>query len=325
MTGVISVIIPVYKVEAYLPACLDSVLGQDYRQLEVILIDDGSPDTSGEICDRFAQGDSRIRVIHQKNGGAAAAKNAGLRIATGEYLSFVDSDDLLEPGAYRHMVGLMEAHGADAVRCSFRNLYRSHGEDHHYPQGTQVVEGREFLRAFATDWTGGLLWNKLYKRELFDGIFFEEGHKIDDEYFTYRGMMNANKVVCDDRVVYNYRKRASSVMTSPSSQLQITIDRIDFMDKRRKAVAQRFPELRRDFDESFLDALTYLPDYPGNFVETIGAYRRYGLAYFLHWGNTLPPRRLLRGLLRLYFTPAKKLIEQGNQSQKPVDMDDYFA
>ena len=99
MEGVISVVVPVYNVADYLPACLDSILSQDYDALEVILIDDGSTDASGAICDDYAARDSRVRVIHQKNGGAAAAKNAGLRAAGGEYLSFVDSDDYLEPGA----------------------------------------------------------------------------------------------------------------------------------------------------------------------------------------------------------------------------------
>ena len=104
MADRISVIIPVYNVAAYLPECMESILRQDHEDLEIILIDDGSTDESGMICDRYAARDSRIRVIHQKNGGAAAAKNAGLRIATGEYLSFADSDDYLEPGAYSHML-----------------------------------------------------------------------------------------------------------------------------------------------------------------------------------------------------------------------------
>lgn len=99
MSGLISVIIPVYNVAAYLPECLDTALSQSYSNLQVILIDDGSTDSSGAICDEYAANDSRIVVIHQKNGGAAAAKNAGLRVATGKYLSFVDSDDYLEPDA----------------------------------------------------------------------------------------------------------------------------------------------------------------------------------------------------------------------------------
>lgn len=324
MKELISVIVPVYNVAAYLPECMESLLHQDYTAIEIILIDDGSTDGSGAICDSYAAKDARIKVIHQKNAGAAAAKNAGLRIAAGEYLSFVDSDDYLEPGVYSYMLGLLQENQADVVRCSFQNVYRDRVEPHRYEPGRKVVEGVEFLRSFAKDWTGGLLWNKLYRRALYQGIFFEEGHKIDDEYFTYRGIMNAGKVVLDDRIVYNYRKRISSVMTSPESQLQLSIDRIDFMEKRRKTVAKRFPQLQRDFDVAYIDALTYLPDYPGNFAESIQAYRSYAKRYFLESGNTFPPRHLLRGLLRLYLTPVGKLLEEGEKNRAAVDKASFF-
>ena len=125
MNDLISVIMPVYQVEAYLQESIESVLNQDHRELELILIDDGSPDNCGAICDDYAEKDSRVRVIHQENGGAAAAKNAGLRIAKGTWLSFVDSDDYLEPGAYSHMLKLLKEHRADAVQCSFRDVYRN--------------------------------------------------------------------------------------------------------------------------------------------------------------------------------------------------------
>ena len=189
MKDVISVIVPVYNVAAYLPECLDSILSQDYDKLEVILIDDGSTDDSGAICDAYARRDGRIRVIHQKNGGAAAAKNAGLRAATGEYLSFADSDDFLEPGAYAYMLALLKENDADIVRCAFQNRFRTRTEQWLAGEDRCVMEGKAFLVRFTTDWTCGLLWNKLYKRALFDGIFFEEGHKIDDEYFTYQGVI----------------------------------------------------------------------------------------------------------------------------------------
>lgn len=324
MKDLISVIVPVYNVAAYLPECVESLLNQDYTAIEVILIDDGSTDKSGAICDSYAAKDARVKVLHQKNAGAAAAKNAGLRIAAGEFLSFVDSDDYLEPGAYRYMVALMLENQADVVRCSFRNVFRNRVEPHVYEPGRSVVEGKEFLRRFATDWTCGLLWNKLYRRELFQDVFFELGHKIDDEYFTYQGIMNAGKVVLDDRIIYNYRKRASSVMKSPGSQLQISIDRIDFMEKRKNNVIARFPDLRKDFDIAFIDALTYLPDYPDNCEESIHAYREYGKRYLLERGNTFPPRYLLRGLLRLYLTPVNKQLENAQRNKKP-DSDEYYA
>lgn len=325
MQDLISVIVPVYNVQEYLPACVDSILTQDYGNLELILVDDGSKDSSGAICDDYAARDSRVRVIHQKNAGGGAAKNTGLRSATGTYLSFVDSDDYLEPGAYRHMLNLMEQHNADVVRCSFRNVFRTRSEDNFYEAGTSVETGTDFLRRFATDWTCGLLWNKLYKRSLFAGIFFPEGNKIDDEYFTYQGIMNAETVVCDDRIIYNYRKRASGIMLSPQSAQKLALERIDFMEQRRKKVAARFPELQRDFDIAYVDALGYLADYPDNSVRSLRNLRRHSVRYFLTPGNTFPPKYLLRGILRLHLTPVRRLLQQAEGRRPKVDKQDYFT
>lgn len=323
MKDVISVIVPVYNVSAYLPECLDSILSQDYDKLEVILIDDGSTDDSGAICDAYAQRDSRIRVIHQKNGGAAAAKNAGLRAATGEYLSFADSDDFLEPGAYAYMMSLLKENGADIVRCAFQNRFRTRTEQWLADESRCVMEGKAFLARFATDWTCGLLWNKLYKRVLFDGIFFEEGHKIDDEYFTYQGVMNAAKVVCDPRVVYNYRQRASSVMNNPTAAERRVLDSLEAIGQRRQKIKARYPELQRVFDESYLDALWYLVLTPGSTERTIAAQRAALRRYLLERGNTVPPRRLWRPLLRMYFSSPRKLLKQPQNAIEQTE--DYFT
>lgn len=325
MKDLISVIVPVYNVAAYLPECLDSILGQDYQNLEVILIDDGSGDESGKICDEFARRDSRVLVIHQKNAGAAAAKNAGLRIASGEYLSFVDSDDYLEPNVYGYVMEVLKSENADAAQFAFRDVYKTRGEDQVFRPGRSVVDGKTYLVRFPSDWTCALLWNKLYKRELFDGVFFEEGHKIDDEYFTYQGMMNAGKVVCDDRIIYNYRRRASSVMRSPQSQSQVVLDRIDAVAKRRKTVIARFPELRREFDIPFLDALIYMSAYPDNTLESLELLKTLLKGYFRQRGNTLPPKCLWRGLLKLRFTKTEVLLAEYGQQRQNTELEDYFA
>ena len=304
---------------------MDSILSQDYEKLDVILIDDGSTDASGSLCDDYARRDSRVRAIHQENGGAAAAKNAGLRAAEGEYLCFADSDDYLEPGAYAYMVALLKQYDADIVRCAFRSVFRTRKEPHLTQQARCVLEGKAFLTQFPGDWTCALLWNKLYKRELFEGIFFEEGHKIDDEYFTYQGVMNAARVVCDPKIVYNYRQRASSVMQSPAAKAQIAIDRIDSVAKRRQTVLGRFPELRREFDLSFVDALTYLPDCPDNTEQSIRLIKRYARDYFLERGNTFPPRYLLKRLVLMYVTGTEKLLRKGRESETGVEIGDYFS
>ena len=143
MHDLISVIMPVYNVETYLSQSIESVLNQDHRNLELILIDDGSTDNSGAICDAYAAEDGRIRVIHQKNGGAAAAKNAGLQIASGTYLSFVDSDDFLEPNVFGYMLKTLQGQEADAVQFSFQDLYTDRTE----PQVLVpcVMNEREYL------------------------------------------------------------------------------------------------------------------------------------------------------------------------------------
>lgn len=324
MNNTISVIVPVYNVAAYLPQCLDSILQQDHEDLELILIDDGSRDDSEAICDQYAAADPRVRVIHQQNGGAAAAKNAGLRIATGDYLSFVDSDDYLEPNVYGYMLGVLQSANADAAQFAFRDVYRHRSEDRVFRPGRTVAEGREYLVRYPKDWTCALLWDKLYKRALFEGIFFEEGHKIDDEYFTYQGMMNASRVVCDDRIIYNYRRRASSVMRSLESQSRVVMDRIDAVAKRRQTVIRRFPELRKEFDVSFLDSLIYMSEYPDNSGESLELLKRELKGYFREKGNTLPPKCLWRGLVKLRFTKTETLLAQCRQQGEAVESEAYF-
>ena len=315
MDNVISVIVPVYNVAAYLPECVRSILSQDYPDLEVILIDDGSTDGSGRLCDELAAGDSRVKVIHQPNGGAASAKNAGLRIAGGTYLSFVDSDDFLEPNVYGYMVRTLEKTGADAVEFGFRDVYVGKTEAQ-IPQSA-VLTAREYLLRFPNDWHCALLWNKLYRRKLFDGIFFEEGHRIDDEYFTYRGFLGEGKVVVDERIIYNYRKRASGAMNNPAAAEQLILDKLDCIVKRRELVCSRCPELKPVFDENYLDAMWYLTYGAGATQKTICLIRAHMRAYFRTPGNRFPPRWLWGRLWRAYFTPEDKLLRQINEQEKP--------
>lgn len=322
MNQTISVIVPVYNVAGYLPQCVDSILSQDYGDLEVILIDDGSTDGSGEICDRYAAQDSRVRVIHQKNGGAAAAKNAGLRLATGEYLAFADSDDYLEPGAYGFLMKVLLENGADAVQGSFREVYRNRAEEQRISE--EILEGYDYLLRFPKDFSCALLWNKLYRRALFDGVFFEEGHKIDDEYFTYQGFLQPRKVVRMDRVVYNYRKRASSVMSSPESAERLVLDCLDSAAKRRQRILDTLPQLREPFDENYLDVIWYLSGNEGSTERTLQALKGSLHSYLREKGRTRPPVYLWRGLAKLWLIPVPRLLALCKRTCKQIDLSDYF-
>ena len=322
MNQTISVIVPVFNVAGYLPQCVDSILSQDYGNLEVILIDDGSTDGSGEICDRYAALDSRVRVIHQKNGGAAAAKNAGLRLATGEYLAFADSDDYLEPGAYGFLMKILLENGADAVQGSFREVYRNRAEEQRISE--EILEGYDYLLRFPKDFSCALLWNKLYRRALFDGVFFEEGHKIDDEYFTYQGFLQPRKVVRADRIVYNYRKRASSVMSSPESAERLVLDCLDSAAKRRQRILDTLPQLREPFDENYLDVIWYLSGNEGSTERTLQALKGSLHSYLREKGRTRPPVYLWRGLAKLWLIPVPRLLALCKRTCKQIDLSDYF-
>lgn len=322
MNQTISVIVPVFNVAGYLPQCVDSILSQDYGNLEVILIDDGSTDGSGEICDRYAALDSRVRAIHQKNGGAAAAKNAGLRLATGEYLAFADSDDYLEPGAYGFLMKVLLENGADAVQGSFREVYRNRAEEQRISE--EILEGYDYLLRFPKDFSCALLWNKLYRRALFDGVFFEEGHKIDDEYFTYQGFLQPRKVVRADRIVYNYRKRASSVMSSPESAERLVLDCLDSAAKRRQRILDTLPQLREPFDENYLDVIWYLSGNEGSTERTLQALKGSLHSYLREKGRTRPPVYLWRGLAKLWLIPVPRLLMLCKRTCKQIDLSDYF-
>ena len=322
MNQTISVIVPVFNVAGYLPQCVDSILSQDYGNLEVILIDDGSTDGSGEICDRYAALDSRVRAIHQKNGGAAAAKNAGLRLATGEYLAFADSDDYLEPDAYGFLMKALLETGADAVQGSFREVYRNRAEEQRISE--EILEGYDYLLRFPKDFSCALLWNKLYRRALFDGVFFEEGHKIDDEYFTYQGFLQPRKVVRMDRVVYNYRKRASSVMSSPESAERLVLDCLDSAAKRRQRILDTLPQLREPFDENYLDVIWYLSGNEGSTERTLQALKGSLHSYLREKGRTRPPVYLWWGLAKLWLIPVPRLLALCKRTCKQIDLSDYF-
>ena len=184
----ISVIVPIYGVEKYLEQCLDSILNQTYRQLEIILIDDGSPDRCGEICDRYASQDSRIQVIHQSNQGLSAARNAGMDMATGEYISFIDSDDYIAPHFYEKLLaGFKEHPEAKVTAC--RVFKNEDGEisplnskwDHQYP----TIYSSRWCQDAILGKTYVNVWNKLYQAELLKEIRFREGRIVEDVLFMY--------------------------------------------------------------------------------------------------------------------------------------------
>lgn len=251
----VSMIIPVYGVEAYLRECLETVVNQTYTNLEIILIDDESPDHCHEICDQYAQKDARIKVIHQKNGGAANARNHGLDMATGEYICFIDSDDKIENNYVEKLFSAIKESQSDIAACSFKKWYKDKTQD---STGFENKEysSKDYIRKFLSDWTCGLIWNKMFHKKTLEGVRFEEGHKIDDEFFTYQTILKAEKVVIFDDLLYWYRMRKSGVMLSGTQyQSQMLKDRLEYMTKRYEMVVEKYPDLKAEYLYNLADNL----------------------------------------------------------------------
>ena len=209
----ISVIVPVYKVEPFLKRCLDSIVNQTYRDLEIILVDDGSPDSCGDICDEYAKSDSRIKVIHKENGGLSSARNAGIDIATGEYITFVDSDDWIDQEMYEKLHEIITQYDADIAEVGLR-FYRPWKPERLFFGGnnTKSIQVFNNVQALEQLYFGPQLhaviainvYVKLYRADLFKEIRFMNGFIHEDVEFTPRILFAANKIVKYDYDYYNY-------------------------------------------------------------------------------------------------------------------------
>lgn len=218
----ISIIIPVYKVEPYLDRCIESVVNQSYRELEIILVDDGSPDRCGAMCDEWADKDSRIQVIHQQNEGLSAARNAGIDRATGEYLCFIDSDDWIESDMMDHLLRAASK-AADIVCCNFVYEYGKQLESNalsvkslcDYQFQTEMeMDGASFLKMMKRNLYAvcEVAWNKLYQRNCFEDYRYPEGKIHEDEFAIHHLIYPCRKIVCIPYVGYHYVQRRNSIM-----------------------------------------------------------------------------------------------------------------
>lgn len=231
----VSIIIPVYKVEKYLKECVDSVLAQTHRDLEVILVDDGSPDNCGLICDEYALKDNRIRVIHKANGGLSDARNTGLDIASGDYISFVDSDDII---AISFIETLLSNIGdSDICFCNYIIFH-----DHENVKNFEIADfemlefpARKLLSELMTFHypASVIACNKLYKRKLWKEVRYPFGKIHEDEFVIHQILDRCNKVKFLNVGLYYYRQRPQSIMTSLTQQNKAMLDKLDALFYRR--------------------------------------------------------------------------------------------
>ena len=243
MQQIISVIVPVYQVDNFLGRCIESLLCQTYHNLEIILVDDGSCDKCARICDDWAKKDDRIRAIHKKNGGLSDARNAGMPFATGNYISFIDSDDTVSPDYFEVMLHTMQAEKSDIIECDVVKFY----EDNHFDT---FQDGLSVTSYSAVDGLSGLInenpfhqhvWNKLYKAELVLDVPFPFGKLNEDEFWTYQIFGRAKRVTKINKTMYHYFQRGNSIM-GESFNLR-RLDALEGKYNRQQYIEKYYPTL----------------------------------------------------------------------------------
>lgn len=247
MNMLVSVIVPVYNVERYLADCVESILQQTYSDFELILVDDGSPDNCGKICDEFSKKDPRIKVIHQQNCGLSAARNNGINVAKGDFFTFIDSDDFVFPHYLERLVELCERNGADisvcsSIRCSSKDSLKNVSEKS-TKNCIEVFERDKMNVFFTTKKINTTAWGKLYKRFIFDEIRYPVNKYNEDVFVTYKAIHIANKVACCDYQGYVYRINEMSIINESFSLKKL--DSIEGCLERAQFIERNYPDMKK--------------------------------------------------------------------------------
>ena len=262
MTPDVSVIVPVYKVEPYLRQCLDSLIGQTKHEIEIILIDDGSPDRCGQICEEYARKDSRIKVLHQENQGLAQTRNNGLDVSTANYIMFVDSDDYIAPSFCERAHQLITKHNADLVFFEYSPFKKTRRLKSPFPaikEGYKTIpEAIELLFGVS----GNYAWNKIYSKSLFEGIRYPKGRLFEDIGTTYQLVLKAHRIWYAPEILYYYRIREGSIVHTKSVR-----NRNDFYEMTKRAITdlQNIKSTQKIADNLIIKThFSYVIAYPKN-------------------------------------------------------------
>jgi glycosyltransferase involved in cell wall biosynthesis len=253
----LSIIVPVFKVEKYLDKCIRSILAQTFADFELILVDDGSPDSCGEKCEDWAAKDQRIKVIHKNNGGLSDARNAGIDIASGDYIGFVDSDDYIKPDMFEILVSNLEANDADISICGYVDVYANGQKNESLDKSVYVWQQEEAIRQILL---GKLLsvhaWTKLYKRELFSSVRYPVG-KISEDAYIIMDIMDQVKIAAfTPYSAYYYVHREGSINTGKYKEIDKT--RVEAHEKNYHYIVSHFPELKTLAHDRYLGAVSFV-------------------------------------------------------------------
>lgn len=241
MEAKISIIIPVYKVEDYVERCIKCIQAQTYTNWEAIFVEDGSPDKSGEICDRYAKKDARIKVIHKENAGVAAARNTGIANATGQYIAFIDSDDYAHPKYLEVLFTLMQEHDADLAIVGYELSYDSEVGDGQPLGEVQMMDSSKAVAKVIENQQFCSPWSKLYKRSLFAHITYPEGAIYEDLGTAFEIFQAADRIVYQNIPLYYYFQVSESITRSEFHYGKL--DEAKALKKQYEFIQKHFPEL----------------------------------------------------------------------------------
>ena len=262
MNDLISVIVPVYNVEAYLKRCVESIIKQDYKNLEIILVDDGSTDNCPQICNDYAKKDSRIKVIHKTNGGLSDARNAGMKIAKGEYIAFVDSDDWIGEDMFSTLIQTLKKYKADIAECKYfiTDTTKITKENINSDYKEIIFNTEDALRELILDgYLKNVVWNKLYKRSVISNNIFPFGKISEDVYWTYKVFANAKTIVYVNNPIYFYFQRPGSIMNKTYNIKRL--DSVWGQEERLYFIKKNFPNLFGLAEKRFFLFILYNYEY----------------------------------------------------------------
>lgn len=253
MEPLISVIVPVYKVEKYLEKCIDSILAQTYKNLEIILVDDGSPDRCGQICDEYAQKDNRVKVIHKENGGLSDARNAGIDVAKGDFISFVDSDDYILPEMMGEMISAAMKNNCDMAICGVYRELKNKCEEQHFFEKQTILTQEELFQMCFEDSLPSYAWNKITKKECWNNIRFKVGITWEDIELFPRLLNVVHKAIYIDSPMYVYNcTRTDSICNDISKRYINAYNIANSFLSRIEYAEKNYPKFKNEAINVFL-------------------------------------------------------------------------
>lgn len=252
---IISIFVPIYNVEPYLERCITSLISQSYHDIEIILVDDGSPDNCPDICDRYAKTDNRIKVIHKENGGLSSARNQGIDVASGNWLMFVDSDDYVEHNFCSSAIEKIQENNCDIVIFGYNDIYEDQIVSQPVTKNDYIISSKEALSELCSDKILSFAWNKIYKADLFaSGVRYPKNMLYEDIGTTYKLFDKANTICITSSITYNYRKRTNSILGSGITD-KGAIDWYRLEKERFRFVTNKYPEITPKILQNYLSTI----------------------------------------------------------------------